>query len=116
MQTIVMCAIGFTTIATLATAPAQAGQMTPEAARAAREIYQNNGCSSCHASADAPVGPSLQAIAERYQGKQVSQALAQRIREGSTGRYGDLPHPPQALSPEDAEQVARWILAGAPGM
>lgn len=90
-------------------------QMKTGDVRAAREIYQNYGCNSCHALTDAMAGPSLKAIAKRYRGKPVTEELANRIREGSSGRWGDLPHPPVAVTPAEATLMARWTLAGAPG-
>lgn len=96
------------------TSSAQA-QMKPDELRAAREAYINQGCSSCHAVNDAMAGPSLKAIAKRYKGKNVTAELATRIREGSSGRWGDLPHPPVAVTPDEATLMAKWVLAGAPG-
>lgn len=81
----------------------------------AREIFNSNGCASCHQPAEKLVGPSLKDIAKRYKGKKVSRELATVIREGSEGKWGDLPHPAIAtLEPEEAELLANWILAGSP--
>ncbi len=82
---------------------------------AARAAFDNNGCASCHQVKEKLVGPSLKDIAKRYKGKQVAAELAVRIREGSEGRWGDMPHPAIAgLEPTDADLLARWILAGSP--
>lgn len=104
--------IGFAVFAAMSSAHAQ---MKPDELRAAREAYINQGCSSCHAVTDTLAGPSLKAIAKRYKGKNVSAELATRIREGSSGRWGDLPHPPVAVTPAEATLMAKWVLAGAPG-
>lgn len=90
-------------------------QMKADELKTARDIYMNNGCSSCHALSDPMAGPSLKAIAKRYRGQPVIGELAVRIREGSSGRWGDLPHPPVAVTPAEATLMARWTLAGAPG-
>lgn len=90
-------------------------QMKPDELRAARETFINQGCSGCHAVNDDMAGPSLKAIAKRYKGKNVTAELAVRIREGSSGRWGDLPHPPVAVTPDEATMMAKWVLAGAPG-
>jgi cytochrome c len=105
--------VGFTALTALSSAQAQ---MKPDELRAAREAYINQGCNSCHAMADNLAGPSLKAIAKRYKGKNVTAELATRIREGSSGRWGDLPHPAVAVTPAEATLMARWILAGAPGI
>lgn len=102
-------------LAALWTASSSQAQMKADELRAAREAYINQGCSSCHAVNDAMAGPSLKAIAKRYKGKNVTAELATRIREGSSGRWGDLPHPAVAVTPTEATLMARWVLAGAPG-
>lgn len=80
----------------------------------ARAIFDNNGCASCHQPAEKLVGPSLKDIAKRYKGKKAVGEVAARIREGSEGRWGDMPHPAiAALEPADAELLSGWILAGA---
>jgi len=55
-------------------------------------------------------------IAKRYQGKKVNAEMAQRIREGSIGRWGDAEaHPPiGVLEPREARLLADWILNAAP--
>ncbi len=81
----------------------------------AREIFDNYGCASCHQPTEKLVGPALKDIAKRYKGKKVVGEVANRIREGSEGRWGDMPHPANAvLEPADAELLAGWILSGAP--
>ncbi len=80
----------------------------------ARAMFDNNGCASCHQPAETLVGPSLKDIAKRYKGQKVVGEVASRIREGSEGRWGDMPHPAMTtLEPADAELLARWILTGA---
>ncbi len=81
----------------------------------ARATFDNYGCASCHQRAESLVGPSLKDIAQRYKGKKVAAELATRIREGSTGRWGDMPHPAiDLLGPAEADLLARWMLSGAP--
>lgn len=81
---------------------------------AARAAFDNHGCTSCHQLSGKLAGPSLKEIAKRYQGKKANAEVAARIREGSAGRWGDLPHPVlENLSAEDARLLADWILAGA---
>jgi len=81
----------------------------------ARALFDNNGCASCHQPAETLVGPSLKEIARRYKGKKAVGAVAARIREGSLGRWGDMPHPAMAaLKPAEAKLLSGWILAGAP--
>ncbi len=83
---------------------------------AGRQLFLGNGCANCHEIADKGAGPALKEIAKRYQGKKVVDEIADRIREGSIGRWGDgEAHPPQGLlEPAEARLVASWILNGAP--
>lgn len=81
----------------------------------ARATFDSYGCASCHQPAEKLVGPALKDIAKRYKGKKAVAEVATRIREGSEGRWGDMPHPANAaLEPADAELLAGWILSGAP--
>jgi len=81
---------------------------------ATRTLFQSSGCTSCHDATGSAAGPSLKAIAKRYKGRPVITELAQRIREGSQGRWGDLSHPTiDYLSQTDASMLAEWILNGA---
>ncbi len=81
---------------------------------AAKAAFDNNGCTSCHQVSGTSVGPSMREVAKRYKGKKIQAELAARIRDGSAGRWGDLPHPSlETLSPADAQLMTDWILAGA---
>ena len=108
-----LISLSFTLLA-LATAPTAFGKMNSADMGAAKSLFQSSGCTSCHDATGSAAGPSLKAIAKRYKGKPVITELAQRIREGSQRRWGDLPHPAiDYLSPIDASMLAEWILNGA---
>ena len=61
------------------------------------------------------MGPAYREVAERYRGDpQALLMLTQRIREGGSGKWGDMAMPPQTkLSEADAKRLAAWILGGA---
>jgi len=83
--------------------------------RAGRMAFDANSCSSCHEANTSTIGPSVKDIAKRYKGKPVAAELAQRIRAGSGGRWGEVPHPAyEGMDEADALQIAKWILGGAP--
>lgn len=85
------------------------------ALRAGRIAFEANSCSSCHEASTSTIGPSLKDIAKRYKGKPAAAELAQRIRAGSGGRWGEVPHPAyEGIDEADALQIAKWILGGAP--
>jgi cytochrome c len=85
-------------------------------ASAGRSLANKHGCLGCHATQAQLVGPAYEAVAQRYRDEQgAAAALAQRIRVGSTGRWGTVPMPPQGqLGEADARKLATWILSGKP--
>lgn len=91
-------------------------EMKPADITAARALFANNGCANCHEMNSKAAGPAIRDIAKRYQGKKINAKLANRIREGSAGRWGDSEsHPPQGiLEPSEAKLLADWVLSGAP--
>ncbi len=90
-------------------------KMNADEITAAQGAFANSGCTACHSATDTVVGPSLKDIAKRYKGKKVEAEIADRIREGSTGRWGDGMHPANGgVEPDDAKLLAKWILNGAP--
>ncbi len=82
----------------------------------ALESAKNNGCFSCHATADKVVGPSFASVAARYGGTPDAAAgLAQSIRYGSKGKWGRIPMPAHAaISNEDLDRLTRWVLTITP--
>lgn len=79
---------------------------------AGQQLFEGNTCSSCHDATTRTVGPSLSEIAGRYKGKKVVAELAGRIRNGSQGRWGDMPHPAyEGLTLQEASMLAQWILS-----
>ncbi|MDM0030150.1 c-type cytochrome [Variovorax saccharolyticus] len=82
------------------------------AAFADDEMYKTKNCFACHRIDKNYHGPSFQSVAARYAGDKGSDLkLAQKIREGSGGVWGQTPMPPQAQVTEaEALTLARWIL------
>lgn len=72
-------------------------------------LLDRNGCTACHGMEQKIVGPALADIARKYTGQ--AAYLGERIRAGSSGVWGNIPMPPQALSPEDAQAIAQWLAA-----
>ncbi len=78
-------------------------------------LANKSGCIGCHAAATTLVGPAYQAVAARYAGDaHALETVMQSIRKGGSGKWGELPMPPQAqLSEADTRRLAAWILRGA---
>ncbi len=102
-------------ILTAAAAAALLAAAAPAHAGSALALAKQQGCLGCHAVASTLVGPAYQAVAAKYKGQPDAVAtLVQHILEGGTGRWGDIPMPPQKqLSPAQARQLATWVLGGA---
>jgi cytochrome c len=80
----------------------------------ARQIATQHACFGCHAVDKKLVGPAYRDVAARYAGKPgAASALVAHIQNGSSGNWGAVPMPPNAISAGDAQVVAQWILAGS---
>ena len=80
-----------------------------------KALAEKHGCLGCHAAAAKLVGPAYRDVAAKYAGDvNAAAAIAQSIRNGGSGKWGETPMPPQNLVTEaDAKKLARWILDGA---
>ncbi len=90
------------------------GSSAPALAANAR-VVEKYGCLGCHAAATKLVGPAFRDVAAKYRDDpEAVSKVAQSIRNGGSGRWGDMPMPPQGqVSAADATAIAKWILAGA---
>lgn len=79
-------------------------------------IAKQNACLGCHAFNKKIVGPSFQAIAEKYKGDANAQAfLKNKIAKGGSGSWGVVPMPANTkLKDADLSTLTSWILRGAP--
>lgn len=82
-------------------------------AQANEALARKNDCLGCHAVGTKLVGPAYKDVAAKYAGQADAQAsLVQSIRNGSVGKWGDLPMPAHLkLSEADAKKLAAWVLA-----
>jgi S-disulfanyl-L-cysteine oxidoreductase SoxD len=82
--------------------------------QAASSLLTKYACVACHAQEQKMVGPSFKDIAKRYEGKGDAAAyLADKIKSGGQGEWGNIPMPAQALSADEATGIAQWLAAGA---
>ena len=79
-------------------------------------IAKQNACLGCHAVNKKIVGPSFQAVAEKYKSDANAQAfLKNKIVKGGSGSWGVVPMPANTkLSDADLTTLTSWILRGAP--
>lgn len=99
------------TPAAAAPAPAAPAAPAPSAAVAPDQMPAKYGCTACHATDHKVVGPSFQDVAAKYRGKDVEAALFDKIKNGGSGVWGQIPMPPNPQVPDpDLHAIVKWIL------
>lgn len=75
-------------------------------------LIADNACLGCHALDSRVLGPSFREVADRYRDQSdASLTIAQHIRKGGNGRWGQIPMPAMAaLSETEAVALANYIL------
>jgi cytochrome c len=70
-------------------------------------------CTACHTVETKMIGPSFTEVAAKYRGqKDVRQKLAEKVRNGGSGAWGQVPMPPNPSLPDkDLHTIMAWILA-----
>lgn len=84
-------------------------------------LARNNACLSCHTEASGKVpsvGPSFRDVAARYaKDPGAAERLAERIRSGSSGKWGKAVMPPNPqVTDADRKTLAAWVLSLAPSV
>jgi cytochrome c len=95
----------------IATAPPTAAA-APAAANP-EELLQKFGCLACHATDKKVIGPSYKEVAAKYAGdKNALDALANKVKAGGQGVWGQIPMPPHPqISDADLQSMVKYILA-----
>jgi cytochrome c len=88
-----------------------AGASFPAAAN--EELAKKHACLACHAVDKKLVGPSYKDIAAKYRSDGGAEArLADKVKKGSQGTWGQVPMPPNAAVPDgDVRALVKWILS-----
>jgi cytochrome c len=73
----------------------------------------NYACTACHTVDTKGIGPSFAEVAAKYRGqKDVVEKLAEKVRNGGSGTWGQIPMPPNPSLPDkDLHTIIEWILA-----
>lgn len=78
----------------------------------AKALAGTKGCLACHAIDKKVVGPSYQEVAKKYKGdKTAVDKLAAKVKNGGAGVWGQMPMPPNNVTPEEAKALATWVLS-----
>ena len=73
---------------------------------------QKNGCTGCHQTDSALVGPAFSAIQAKYSGQDAVAYLKEKIRNGGAGVWGDMAMPPMAqVNDDDLQVLADWLAS-----
>lgn len=90
-----------------------AGQFSTVAmAATGEELAKSKNCLACHAVDKKLVGPAYKDVAAKYKGDAAAaDKLAEKIQKGGTGVWGQIPMPPNAVTPEEAKTLATWVLS-----
>lgn len=75
------------------------------------KLFKTKTCVVCHSVENRMVGPSLKEIAAKNDGVAgAAETIALHIKEGSTGVWGPIPMPRNAVSNKEALILANWVL------
>ena len=82
-------------------------------AKAGEALAKSSGCLACHTVDKKLVGPSYKEIADRYRKDKAAEAsLAQKVKAGGKGVWGDIPMPPNAhVKDADIKSMVQWVLS-----
>ena len=85
----------------------------PALAQDAQKLLKEKACLACHAIDQKLVGPAYKDVAAKYNPrKDAVDYLSKKIREGSTGVWGQVPMPPNAAVPDaDIKTLVKWVLS-----
>jgi len=91
-------------LALVAAAPVQASEA----------LAKKYACVACHVvKGPKTVGPAYADVAKKYAGqKDAVDKLAEKVKKGGTGVWGQVPMPPNASVPDaDIRALVKWILS-----
>jgi cytochrome c len=89
-----------------------AGGASARAARADEALAKKHNCTACHAVDKKMVGPAYKDVAKKYKGQADAPAkLAEKVKKGGTGVWGQIPMPPNAAVPDDdVKKLVDWVM------
>ena len=82
-------------------------------AQASDALAKKHNCLACHTTDKKMVGPSYKDVAAKYRGDSAAAAkLAEKVKKGSSGVWGQVPMPPNATVPDaEVQALVTWILS-----
>lgn len=82
-------------------------------AQNAAELLKKHNCTTCHATDKKLVGPAYLEVAAKYKGDaKAASMLADKVKKGGVGVWGQIPMPPNAQVPDaDIKTMVTYVLA-----
>jgi len=75
-------------------------------------LAKAKNCMACHAIDKKLVGPSYKDVAAKYKGNaDAVDTLAAKVKAGGKGTWGQVPMPPNNVTPEEAKKLVTWVLS-----
>ena len=75
-------------------------------------LATSKNCMACHSVDKKIVGPAYKDVAKKYAGQKDAEAkLAEKVIKGGKGAWGPVPMPPNAVKPDEAAKLVKWILS-----
>jgi cytochrome c len=91
---------------------AVAGLLAAGPALADEALAKKHNCLACHTVDKKGIGPAYKDIAAKYKGQAgIAAKLAEKVKKGSQGVWGQVPMPPNAAVPDaDIKTLVDWVL------
>jgi len=83
-------------------------------AQASEALAKKHLCTTCHVVNGAKtIGPTYAEVAKKYAGQKDAEAkLADKVKKGGQGVWGQVPMPPNASVPDaDLKALVKWVLS-----
>jgi len=82
-------------------------------APASDELAKKHNCLACHTVDKKMVGPSYKDVSAKYRGDSGAVAkLADKVKKGGQGVWGQIPMPPNPTVPDaEVQALVKWILS-----
>lgn len=76
------------------------------------DLANSKGCFACHQVDRKVIGPAWLEVSQKYDQKDIPY-LVNKIIEGGTGVWGNVPMPPNRgiVTEEEAKKLASWIIS-----
>ena len=82
--------------------------------QASEDLAKKHLCITCHVVKGAKtIGPTYADVAKKYAGQKDAEAkLADAVKKGGQGVWGQMPMPPNAAVPDaDLKALIKWVLS-----